>query len=80
MSAHDAEGVTAAHEAGKAKYETKPTAQALLDTFKSFPGATLRLVFRHIDTAPASPEVTSAAHALVDVLWKVHTGSDHCVV
>ena len=46
---------------------------ALLDTFESFPGATLRLVFRHIDTAPASPELTSAAHALVDVLRSVHT-------
>ena len=33
-------------------------AQALLDTFESFPGATLCLVFRHIDTAPASPERT----------------------
>ena len=47
-------------------------AQALLDAFESFPGATLRLVFRHIDTAPASPELTSAAHALVDVLRSVH--------
>ena len=53
------------------------SAQALLATFESFPRATLRLVFRHIGAAPASPGLASAAHALVDLLRKVHTESGH---
>ena len=55
------------------------TAQAQLNAFESFPGAALRLVFRHIDTAPASPELTSAAHSPVDVLRAVHTVPGRCV-
>lgn len=33
-------------------------AQALLDTFESVPGETIPFVFRHTDTAFASPELT----------------------
>ncbi|CAN0486190.1 unnamed protein product [Laminaria digitata] len=43
-------------------------ATSLLDTFEPYTGATLRFVFRHIDTAPVSEELTSAAHALVAAL------------
>ena len=38
-------------------------------------GATFRLVLRPIDMVLASPEMLSAAHALVDILWAVHTTS-----
>ncbi|CAN0303236.1 unnamed protein product, partial [Laminaria digitata] len=44
------------------------TAKALRDTFVPYPAATLRLVFTHIATAPASLELTAAAHALVATL------------
>lgn len=68
------------HDLGvEAEYDIKTTVQVLLDTFESCPGATLRLFFRYIDTASALPELTSGAHALVDVLQNVHTVPGHCV-
>ncbi|CAN0525054.1 unnamed protein product, partial [Laminaria digitata] len=56
----------------KVRTHVHRTAKSLLDTFEPYPGATLRQVFRHIATAPASSELTAAAHALVVVLRQAH--------
>lgn len=58
----------------EAYYDIKTTTRALLGTFESFLGETINLLLRHIDTAPASPALTSA-----DVLRKVHSVPDRCV-
>ncbi|CAM9868899.1 unnamed protein product, partial [Laminaria digitata] len=50
-------------------------ATSLLDIFEPYTGATLRFVFRHIDTSPVSEELTSAAHALVATLRDAHRSS-----
>ena len=48
--------------------------------FRVLPGGNLApVVSRHVDTAPTSLELTSAAHALVGVLRKVHTVPGRCV-
>ena len=62
------------HDLGNTcKPDIRTTAQALLHTSESFPGATLQLVSRHIDIVPASLGLTSAGHAVVGVLRKPHT-------
>lgn len=57
------------HATGRSKgLAVHSASQAVLDTLVKLPGATRRLVFRHVGTAPAFPTLTSAVHALVAVL------------